>query len=462
MTSWAVKIVSGRRAVEDDQPPTAAGARAWTRSAAILEQAYRSGASCRPDLEGCLPIVLARGDGAYVWDIDGNRYLDLIAGRGTLPLGHRYRSVDDAAVASIRNVGTTLCTTVSGPQVRLAERLIERFPCGERAIFFRTGSCATTAAIRLARVATGRRVVLTSGYHGWHDWHLHIFPAFAQSGDREHFDFAYNLNLLEELLQRHRGSVACIVLTPEPNFYDDSYFKELEAIVRCEDVLLIFDEIVSGFRFARGGFQQYVDVVPDAVTISKGLANGYALSAVVGRTSLIEARERTHLDGTYNREVTPIAAAHATLDAYEAEDVLAHLWDVGRLLLAGLNDLFREANLRARAVRCPPDFRIVFENVEVASAFYQECLLRGVLFHPLGEAIRLTYAHRRSEVKEVLSVAREALATARSRHPLAFDGEGGSVSSDALQRTAQALFAGLLDYRAPLDQVLQTGAGNGR
>ena len=428
-------------------------------SASLLERAYAVCASRRPDLEGCLPIVIERGDGAYVWDVDGNRYLDLIAGRGTLPLGHRFPAVDAAAVASILDRGTTLCTTVSEPQVRLAERLVERFPCAERALFFRTGSCATTASVRLARVATGRNVVLTSGYHGWHDWHLHIFPAFSRGGDRTHFDFGYNLNLLEELLERHRGDIACVIVTPEPNFYDDAYFQELESVVRREDVLLFFDEIVSGFRFARGGFQDYVGVVPDAATISKGMANGYALSAVVGRADLLEARDATHVDGTYNRELTPIAAAHATLDTYDADDVLSHLWKVGELLLDGLNVLFREFGVAARAVRCPPDFRVLFESDEVASAFYEDCLRRGVLMHPLGEAIRLTYAHDRAEIETVLEVAREALGATRSRLASGFEADGGHVSEEALERATLALFGGVPDYRAPAGRMVQAATG---
>lgn len=170
--------------------------------------------------------------------------------------------------------------------------------------------------------------MLTSGYHGWHDWHLQIFPRL-RFPDAIHFDFGYNLNLLEKQLRSHRDDVACIILTPEPTFFDDDYLREVEQIAKAEGVLLIFDEVVSGFCYGVGGVQAKSGVVPDLATIGKGLANGYGLSAVIGREDVLEARNCTRLVGTYQHEIPPMVAALATTEVFLRERVAERLTTVG-------------------------------------------------------------------------------------------------------------------------------------
>jgi glutamate-1-semialdehyde aminotransferase len=429
-------------------------------SEALLERARRCTMSDRIDLEGTYPFVIAGGKGAYVWDLDGRRFIDFTAATGAILLGYRHSEVDDALVAQIRDSGTLLPTTISRVQVELAERLIEVFPCAERALFFRTGSCATTAAVRLARVFTGKPVVLTSGYHGWHDWHLHIFPRFDIRDDRS-IDFRYNLNLLEELLATHSGLVACVIITPEPNFFDAAYFRELEQIVRRNQVLLIFDEMISGFRYAIGGFQAYCGVIPDLATVGKGLANGYALSAVLGRADVMAARDRTHLAGTFNHDQGPMAAAVASLKVVERDGVLSHLNLVGAQLRDGLNALFDRYSIAAAAVRFPGLFHIIFEQERIAQEFYRALYQRGVLMHPF-DAQMVTAAHTFEDIQVVLGRVDEVLVELRRRHG---DRVAPNAGVSAPDRFAPCLsrraidyrtlheFGGLIDYRQPIDEV---------
>ncbi|GHH84729.1 aminotransferase class III-fold pyridoxal phosphate-dependent enzyme [Streptomyces capitiformicae] len=422
----------------------------WPKSESLMERSRKVVSSTRPDLDGTFPFVVASGLGGYVTDLEGNRYLDLTASTGAVLLGHRHPEVSAATIAAINDVGSMFPTTTSPLLFEVAERLTNMFPSAERALFFRTGSEATTAAIRLARMATGRRTVLTSGYHGWHDWHLQMFPQFRME-DPTHIDFAYNLNLLELLLDRYAGDVACVIVTPDLNFFPHEYFAELRELTSRKGVILIFDEVVTGFRYGMGGFQSSSGITPEMTTLSKGLANGHAISAVVGRAELIEQRDKTHMWGTFNSEVTPLAAAVATLDVFVRDNVPAVLDHVGTALMEGLGALFRSAGVRADAFRVGSDFHIVFEDEDLGQAFYWSCLCRGVLFHRFDRQI-VTAAHTLEDVQFALDVAGEALAELEASTPAAFQG-WSEPSPEARDLRCLNETGGLMDYRRAVDEI---------
>ncbi|MGY2843916.1 glutamate-1-semialdehyde aminotransferase [Bradyrhizobium sp. USDA 4509] len=165
-----------------------------------LRRALRVTASEKWDLNRRFPVVLTRASGAHAWDINGRQYVDFTSCSGAAPLGAGYEPVVEHAAAEMRRTGGILPGPLSGHRIELAERLAEIFPVAERSMFFRTGSCATTAAVRLARSFTGLNHVLTSGYHGWHDWQLQDRPEMGlPNRDRDSVDFRYNLDLLDEL-----------------------------------------------------------------------------------------------------------------------------------------------------------------------------------------------------------------------------------------------------------------------
>jgi len=384
----------------------------------MLERALRVTASENWEVHPRFPFVMERGSGAHVWDCDGRRYVDFTSCSGAAPLGAGYRPVLDQTVDAMYKTGGILAGPLSTLRVELAERLCELFPCAERALFFRTGSCATTAAARLARIATGKRRVLTSGFHGWHDWHLQYRPHLAlPDRDPDTVDFAYDLDQLAETMMRSQD-VAAVIITPEVNFFPGAYAHELAEIAQANGALLIIDEVMTGFRYSAAGYSAVSGLRPDLITVSKGLANGTALSAVLGRNDVMRAQENTYVGNTYQREVTPFAAALATLDTYAAEKPSERIDHIGTLLMDGLNSLFAETVVRAWAFSIPAMFDVVFEDVQIGHKFSTEMWRRGFLMQYGGRFLP-SAANSKNDVDEFLDAARAAIATiegARTTH----------------------------------------------
>lgn len=346
---------------------------------AAIARALRVTASEAWELDDPDAAITERASGAYVWDIGGRRYVDFTSCSGAAPLGAGFRPVLERASAHMFQSGGVIPGTLSTLRIDLAERLVEEFPCAERAIFFRTGSCATTAAVRLARVYTGKAIVLTSGFHGWHDWQLQYRPHLAlPDRDQQTIDFGYDLDRLGALLSG-RDPVAAVIVTPEVSVFPPQYAHELDAAVRRSGTLLIVDEVMTGFRYARGGYHRACGLTPDLVTISKGLANGFALSAVIGRGEVMRAHEKTFLSHTYQRETTPFAAALATLDAYGDGGPLERCHAVGARLMAGLNELFASRDLAAWALGWPSMFDTVFADPRLGARFFNHMRQRRFL-----------------------------------------------------------------------------------
>ena len=416
----------------------------------ILEcQAYSS--SKRVDLEGTYNFVIDKGQGAYVWDIDGNRYIDYTSSTGAIILGYRYQEVDNAVIEQIKSYGSIFTTTLSRLQLELAKKILNLFKGYERVLFFRTGSCATTAAVRLARIYTGKKIVLTSGYHGWHDWHLSIFPRFnVESAD--YLDFAYNLNLLKFYHEKHKGKVACTIITPEPTFFPKEYFEELYQITKFYKSTLIFDEVMCGFRINYGGFYAQLSFIPDLLVIGKGLANGYALSAILGKKEIMVAREETHLVGTFHNEQTPMAAAIATLDVYMNRNVINKLEKIGNQLAQGLKDLFSESGIKACVEKYPALFHIIFDNEAIETAFHHLLQSNGILFHPFDPQM-VNFSHSESDINYTLQKVREVLKILSKKFPEDFNLSDISLSQTSLDFRTLHEFGGLVNYKLPIEQI---------
>ncbi|UPK36703.1 aminotransferase class III-fold pyridoxal phosphate-dependent enzyme [Bradyrhizobium sp. 186] len=378
-----------------------------------LRRALRVTASEKWDLNRRFPLVMSRASGAHVWDVDGRRYVDLTSCSGAAPLGAGYEPVVDHVVSELRRTGGILPGPLSVHRIELAERLAEIFPRAQRSLFFRTGSCATTAAIRLARAHMGTNLVLTSGYHGWHDWHLQNRPAMGlPDRDRDSVDFRYDLDLFEKLSGEQR--VAAVIITPEVNFFPPEYHRELQNLVHRRGALLILDEVMTGFRYGLGGYHTAVGLAPDLITLSKGLANGMALSAVAGRAEVLNAAEKTYLGNTYQREITPFAAALSTLDALRNGAALARMRQVGMQIINGLNGVFASQQVRARAFAWPTMFDVVFANADLGFAFFQEMWSRGFLMQ-YGGRFMPSAALSDADVQAAIEAAGQALPAALVR-----------------------------------------------
>jgi glutamate-1-semialdehyde aminotransferase len=367
-------------------------------------------------VEGAYPVFLERGHGCRVWDVDGHEYVDYILGLASITLGYAYPAVTEAVARQLER--GSIFSLPHPLEVEVAERLTELIPCAQMARFLKTGSEAAVAALRVARAATGREVVVFCGYHGWADWYAVITPrakGIPKDFSRLIVPFNYNdLPSLEAALDEHRGRVAAVIMepvlleTPAPGF-----LAAVKAAAHRHGALLIFDEIVSGFRWAEGGGQEYFGVVPDLAVFGKGMANGLPLAAVVGPAELMSEFDEIFVSSTFGGDALALAACLATLDEYRAQPVIAHLWRMGRRFQEGFDKVAAQRGVPARAIGYPVHPKIVFDGGSpeterlVMSLFLQETARRGVIFHFAG--FNISFSHGEADVDQTLTACDDAL-----------------------------------------------------
>lgn len=350
--------------------------------------------------QGAFPVALSRGNGAKVWDVDGNEYVDWIGALGAVPLGYTYNDLLDASMYECGNGAMSL---PHESEVRLAERLCEKTPCAEMVRFVNSGSEATEAAIRTARIVTGRDMILTvkTGYHSWHswfqavkDWHPGVPVEYAEVIK----GFTYNdLNSLYQRFNENSYSnsscqVAAVIMEPclfeKPN---DGFLQGVRDLCTQYGALLIFDEMVTGYRWALAGGQEYFGVTPDLATYGKGMANGLPIGMLCGKREYMQHAEL--ISGTFGGNAVSLAAADAVLDVYESEPVIETMRKRG----AEFQDYFNSeaSNLKVHAecvgYPCKPKINFtylegsdVIHNQLCMSLFLQEAALHGMLWHPGG------------------------------------------------------------------------------
>jgi glutamate-1-semialdehyde 2,1-aminomutase/spore coat polysaccharide biosynthesis protein SpsF len=368
-------------------------------------------------VQGVAPAFLVRGSGSHVWDADGNEYIDYPMALGPIILGHCYPAVDEAVKRQMAD-GTAF--SLPHPlEIEVAERLVEMIPCAEMARFGKNGSDATAGAVRLARAYTGRDLIACSGYHGWQDWYIGStsFNRGVPEAVRELVKtFAYNdLESLRRIFGENPGKVAAVIMEPigivEPAA---GFLQSVKELCRRAGALLIFDEIVTGFRLARGGAQEYFGVTPDLACFGKALANGYPLSAVVGPRAIMKTFEEIFFSFTFGGETLSLAAAKATLQEFTDKAVIGHLWELGRQLNDGFKTLAHELAVERfmRSDGLAPRTVLSFfdesgrESLLVKSLFQQECLKRGVLF---SGGQNICFSHSAGDIDHTLRVYRTAM-----------------------------------------------------
>jgi glutamate-1-semialdehyde 2,1-aminomutase/spore coat polysaccharide biosynthesis protein SpsF len=368
-------------------------------------------------VRGIAPSFLTRAKGSHVWDADGNEYIDLPMALGPIILGHGYPAVDDAVR---RQMTQGASFSLPHPlEIEVAERLAEMIPCAEMARFGKNGSDATTGAVRLARAYTGRDLIACCGYHGWQDWYIGVttFSRGVPKAVRElTAAFEYNnIESLKRILIQNRKRVAAVILEPIGGVEPEGAFLQLvRDLCSHEGCLLIFDEVITGFRVARGGAQEYFGVVPDLACFGKAMANGYPLSAVVGARQIMKHFEQTFFSFTFGGEALSLAASLATMKEIAEKEVIAHNWEQGGKIKDGLNVLAREFGVEnlVRCVGLPPRTVVSFldesgrESLLVKSLFQQECLKRGVLF---SGGHNICYSHSDEDIEHILRVYRAAM-----------------------------------------------------
>jgi len=365
-------------------------------------------------VQGITPTHVERGEGSHVWDVDGNEYVDHPMGRGPVVLGHGYPEVADA-VADRARAGTAF--SLPHPlQVEVAERIRELVPAAERVRFAKNGHDATALSSRLARAYTDRDVIATQGYHGWSDVWMGEAPGVPDAVAALTESFAYNdLDGLERIFAAHPDDVAGVVMTPVAfTPPEDGFLEGVRDLCDEHGAVLVFDEVVTGFRLAPGGAGEFFGVDPDLVCFAKAVANGFPLAGLAGRGDVMDLlEEEVYFSLTYGGEAVGLAAAAATLSVMADEPVHDRLFETGRELRDGYNRIAAEAGLgdRTDCAGYPPLSTVRFDgfadDTAAESLFMQECIKRGVLF----DAIHLpSYSHTDSDVAYTLDVYRTAMA----------------------------------------------------
>lgn len=386
------------------------------RAKKVIPYPYNQTFSKGPDqyVQGVSPVFADWGAGPSLFDADNNRYIDLVMGLMPLILGYsHFYSSDMNPVAP-----DPIYSLPHPKEVELSELLCDVIPCAEMVRLGKNGSDATTAAIRLARAITGKDIVLQCGYHGWHDWS--IANSFRNKGVPEvvrklTIPFEYNdFELFSTLITHHYGQIACVIMEPvqfvAPKYSGIPYTKNLTVgflqyvrkYTERNDILLIFDEMITGFRFALGGAQEYFNVTPDLACFGKAMANGWPISAVVGKREYMEEFANIHFSSTFGGEVHSINAALQTINFIEENDVVGHLWSIGECLQDELSKLIVRYGLMDLVALegYPVRFQMVVEDNLVKSFISQELIQRGVLW--LG-SFNLSYAHKQEHVEKVVS-----------------------------------------------------------
>ena len=339
------------------------------------------------------PLWFSRAKGSRIWDVDGNEYVDCVINMSALILGHGDERVSRAVKEQI-DTGLT-CGVETELNVKVAETIREMVPCAESVKFSNSGTEAVMKATMIARGYTGKQKIakLEGGYNGWHDSAaISHKPDLRKAGPRSRpRGVPENLGLLrsatkstivmpfndlesaERIIKRHRRQLAAVIL--EPIMFnigcacpEEGYLKGLKEVTDDNDVLLIFDEIISGFRVAPGGAQEYYDVVPDLATFAKAIANGYPMSAVAGRADVMKVTEpggKVGWAGVYNSSQVCVAASLATLEALRDGKIQSRLNEESADLEKRFAELAEEEHVTARLQALGGQFQVYFTDEKV-------------------------------------------------------------------------------------------------
>jgi len=392
--------------------------RKYHRSNELLEQASRfdAWASTHRNIREIdaanvnYPQYCKRAKGSRVWDVDGREYIDCILGYGPVVLGHAHEGVNEAYLRQMQE-GVCFSPMWSERQIELTEVLVNIIPGAESAYLMKTGSDATSAAIRLARIFTKRSKIIKWGYNGWHDWTAPRPAGVPESVLSDTIGIAYNdLESAREAFEANSGQIAAVIIMPygleAPR---DGYFHQLRELTHQHGALFIIDDMRSGFRVALGGTQEYADVKADLSTFSKAMSNGFPISAVVGRAEVLHGLSETHMSSTFYTNPSEMAAALQTIRIMQQESTSARLWQLGMRLWEGIASLQQDYGVPFRLCGSPISPFIEFtdsdskvrDNQKIS--FYTYTIEHGVLLHPNHQWYFST-AHQFTDIDIILEV----------------------------------------------------------
>jgi glutamate-1-semialdehyde 2,1-aminomutase len=372
------------------------------------------------------PGFLERGKGSHVWDLDGNEFIEYGMGLRSVTLGHAYEPVVEAAYKQMQ-LGINF-TRPSSIEVECAEKLLSFIDGAEMAKFAKNGSDVTTAAIKLARAYTGRDLVAICEDHPFFsvdDWFIgttEMSAGIPQAIKDLTVKFHYNdLESVKALFDQYPNQIACFIMEAERlEPPQDDFLQKVKNLCHQNGTLLIFDEIITGFRWHLGGAQKLHNIVPDLSTFGKAMGNGFAISALVGKKEIMELGGLLHdkekvflLSTTYGAETHALAAALATMKIYETEPVIEHLYRQGERLIAGIDQSVQEHHLEGYfGTICKPCNLLFFTrdndhqpSQPMRTLFMQEIIKRGII----APSLVVSYSHTDEDIERTLEAFNEAL-----------------------------------------------------
>src|SRR5262245_25039739 len=348
------------------------------------------------------PAFIVRGKGCHVWDVDGNEFIEYGMGLRAVTLGHAYPSVLEAATRELQN-GSNF-TRPSNLEIECAEQFLSLIQNAEMVKFSKNGSDATTAEVRLSRAYTGRDIVAICAEHPFFsidDWFIgttEMNSGVPEAIRKLTVKFHYNdIDSLIDLFYKYENQIACVILEPatwmEPA---NGFLENVQTVCRKNNAILILDEMITGFRWDNAGAQKVYGIVPDLCTFGKGMANGFALSAIAGKKELMDLGGILHegervflLSTTHGAETHTLAAAIETMNVYKNQNVIETLCRQGKRLTDGINQCISDLNLNGYFEILGRPCNLIFVTRDESknpsqsfrTLFLQEMIQRGIFTH---------------------------------------------------------------------------------
>lgn len=377
---------------------------------------------------GEYPIFIERGYDGHIVDVDGNDYIDMLCAYGPIILGYNEPEINKAVIEQMEK---GFCfSLVQEIQNKLQQKLIDLIPSAEMVVLAKTGSDVTSIATRVARAYNGKDKILRSGYHGWHDWCVEVQGGVPKQVSDLTIEFEYgDLDALEAALKQHANEAACIIITPlgHPNAHPimsppKGYLEGVRELADKYNVVLIFDEIRTGFRMSMGGAQQKYGVTPDLSVFGKAMANGYAISACVGKAEFMKVLEKkAFVSSTFFPNSLEMAAALKTIEILERDRILDDIWTRGQDFLDKTTKLVQESGVPASVSGVAPMQYITFDKVdekykERRAFFFTQTIRRGLFIQPYHHGY-ICYRHTDADLKHALNAIGEALEETKKAFP---------------------------------------------
>lgn len=370
------------------------------------------------------PAAIVKGKGCRVWDTDGREFIDFRNGLGPITLGYQYPAVDDAIRSQLEN--GIIYGQPHFLECEVAEMLCEVIPCAEQVRFLKTGGESIAACIRIARAYTGKEHIIQVGYNGW-------LNSLAPGGRRlpgqtsgnsipgvpeclsslHHTAEWNNMDELRDIFDKCHNNIAAVVIAAdyENMAQGNSFYPEIRDFTTKNKSLLIFDEIVTGFRIAIGGVQEYFKVKPDMAVFSKGMANGMPLSIYAGKKEVMSVCDKggkVVISSTFAGEALSLAAAKAAVTTYMTKDVIGHLWKQGEKMWSSVNALLEEYKIPLKYVGfwpCPAIVSLKNGTPEIKDSFFRAAYRHGVSLYNVSY---VNFSHSDSDIHEALERLKNA------------------------------------------------------